>query len=450
MNKKCLKILILAEEGSANNDSLENSSFFLANENKANNNIEENHFTNTHRKMFEPLEDYKTFESFQNVSNTDYWKVELDENKNSIEDDTKDDTQSTNEILSVTLHETITEIPTNSKEYTSFSNIEEYNSSIEELIQENKYNNTIDTENVEHVIIKKVLNVQDNINLMAASTSSANLISPNEIISSCLQLERLLTNYTSTNYNTSNPKFIAAKLGNQKKTIQESKLVNESLLRESKNHDLSSVYSKAIERINTEQDLNIQDEATKQYKTQILSNDTLSKSSAVYNTQVLVENVISKGVVTSKHIENTLIEEENALSASAKNSSTKQEREDAAATLIEGYSPQNVEQTFNDHLADELSDIRTTLAVPFIDRYNRSTVIIIFCAGTAFLFILILVTIFLITFQRQNGTLNIEMHERNCGKDNLDEEDAQTFAMLLEIELSQSATVALDETDECL
>ncbi|XP_065368756.1 putative leucine-rich repeat-containing protein DDB_G0290503 isoform X2 [Calliphora vicina] len=124
--------------------------------------------------------------------------------------------------------------------------------------------------------------------------------------------------------------------------------------------------------------------------------------------------------------------------------------DDKAATLFEAYPPRDVGQTFNDNLADESTGIGKALPVSISNGSNRSTIIIIFSCGTAVLFIIISVTIFLISFQRQHGTLDIEMHERNCGKDDLDEEDAQTFAKLLEVELSPSIAVTLEESEECL
>uniref|UniRef100_A0A1A9W5Z1 Uncharacterized protein n=1 Tax=Glossina brevipalpis TaxID=37001 RepID=A0A1A9W5Z1_9MUSC len=119
------------------------------------------------------------------------------------------------------------------------------------------------------------------------------------------------------------------------------------------------------------------------------------------------------------------------------------------ATLFESYPPHNAGQTFNNNLAAETSGIGKALPVS-VDGTSRSTVIIILSSGTAFLFIIVSVTIFLISFQRQHGTLDIEMQERSCGKDNLDEEDAETFTKLLEIELPSQVAVALEETEECL
>ncbi|XP_073819184.1 dpp target gene [Musca autumnalis] len=125
--------------------------------------------------------------------------------------------------------------------------------------------------------------------------------------------------------------------------------------------------------------------------------------------------------------------------------------DDVAATMFETYPPQDAGQTFNGNLADESAvGIGKALPVSVNDGSNRSTTIIILSSGTAFIFIIISVTIFLISFQRQHGTLDIEMQERSCGKDNLDEEDAETFAKLLDVELPPSVAIALEETEECL
>ncbi|XP_046806480.1 probable serine/threonine-protein kinase clkA isoform X2 [Lucilia cuprina] len=97
--------------------------------------------------------------------------------------------------------------------------------------------------------------------------------------------------------------------------------------------------------------------------------------------------------------------------------------DDIAATLFEAYPPQDVGQTFNDNLADESVGFGKALPISITEGFNRSTIII---------------------------AMNIEMQERNCGKDDLDDEDAQTFAKLLEVELPPSVAVALDECEECL
>ncbi|XP_075151088.1 dpp target gene [Haematobia irritans] len=124
--------------------------------------------------------------------------------------------------------------------------------------------------------------------------------------------------------------------------------------------------------------------------------------------------------------------------------------DDTVATMFDSYPPQDAGQTFNGNLADESAGIGKALPVSNSNSSNKSTAIIILSSGIAVLFIVISVTIFLISFQRQHGTLDIEMQERSCGKDNLDEEDAETFAKLLEVELPPSVAIALEETEECL
>ncbi|KAM7360236.1 dpp target gene isoform 2-T2 [Cochliomyia hominivorax] len=120
-----------------------------------------------------------------------------------------------------------------------------------------------------------------------------------------------------------------------------------------------------------------------------------------------------------------------------------------AATLFEHFSPRDVGQTLNDNLADEVAGIGKALPVSITSPSNRSSLIIIFSSGIALLFIVVSVTIFLISFQRQHGTLDIEMQERNCGKDDLDMEDAQTLTKLLDVKLSPIVHI-LDESEECL
>ncbi|TMW46395.1 hypothetical protein DOY81_008525 [Sarcophaga bullata] len=417
-----------------------------------------NQFFNSKVSSLLHLETPKTSEFLRNVANVDSRKSE-----NKIFNAIEEDSNSSNVMLSVTLHEAIAEIPINSKEHKAL-NIEEYNSSTEQFSKEID-NNTIDAENVKHVIIKKVLNVQENTNVMSETTPHPKLSFSGDIISSCLQLEKVLKNYPA-NMNINNQSIVSEKFNNQVPKPKP-KLINESMFGDTKNHVngtsiemLTSVYIKPNIKNNTEQylntklikksELNTSIEGTKEYSPQIEPSFKLKDSffnSSLHYVNKPAENITSGGIKSS-NIEKMLNELKEPSSAKTEDSSTK--LEDAVATLFEVYPPQDVEQTFNDNLADELSDIRKTLAVSFIDGSSRSTIIIILCSTTAFLFILISIIIFLISFQRQNGTLNIEMQERSCGKDNLDEEDAQTFAMLLDVEFSQFTSVALDETDECL
>ncbi|XP_037950332.1 putative leucine-rich repeat-containing protein DDB_G0290503 isoform X1 [Teleopsis dalmanni] len=119
--------------------------------------------------------------------------------------------------------------------------------------------------------------------------------------------------------------------------------------------------------------------------------------------------------------------------------------EDSASALFDA------DHLYNNNLAAENSaDIDKALLTRNVhdDSSHRSAIIIVICSSTAFLFIVISVTIFLISFQRQHGTLDIEMQEQRCGKDDLDEEDAETHTKLLEVEVPSTVTMSTEETDE--
>lgn len=122
----------------------------------------------------------------------------------------------------------------------------------------------------------------------------------------------------------------------------------------------------------------------------------------------------------------------------------KAKAEDSTATPLVSYPPHNAGQTFDSNLADERS-AHLSLA-----SSSRSTLIIALCSGTAVLFIVISLVIFVLSFQRQHGTLDIEMQEQRLGKDDLDQEDAQM--KLLDVDLSPPVIIAMgnEETDECL
>ncbi|KAL7726961.1 hypothetical protein ACLKA6_012191 [Drosophila palustris] len=122
----------------------------------------------------------------------------------------------------------------------------------------------------------------------------------------------------------------------------------------------------------------------------------------------------------------------------------KAKAEDSTATPLVSYPPHNAGQTFDSNLADERS------AYLSLASSGRSTLIIALCSGTAVIFIVISLVIFVLSFQRQHGTLDIEMQEQRLGKDNLDEEDAQL--KLLDVDLSTPVIIAMgnEETDECL
>ncbi|KAH8258310.1 hypothetical protein KR038_009500 [Drosophila bunnanda] len=118
--------------------------------------------------------------------------------------------------------------------------------------------------------------------------------------------------------------------------------------------------------------------------------------------------------------------------------------DDSTATPLVSYPPHDAGQTFDSNSADEHS---AQLSGP--SNY-RSTLIIALCSGTAVIFIVASLVIFVVSFQRQHGTLDIEMQEQRLGKDDRDEEDAQV--KLLEVDLSTPVIVSLgnEETDECL
>uniref|UniRef100_W8CAN9 Uncharacterized protein n=1 Tax=Ceratitis capitata TaxID=7213 RepID=W8CAN9_CERCA len=124
----------------------------------------------------------------------------------------------------------------------------------------------------------------------------------------------------------------------------------------------------------------------------------------------------------------------------------------AAATLFETFPPHDVDRTMNDHLAAESkAGIGKVTSAALL---SRSGVIITVCTSIACMFLLASVVAFLISFQRQHGTLDIEMQEQRCGKDNLDEEDDEvgTCTKLLDIELPKTTIVSAssEELEECL
>lgn len=135
-----------------------------------------------------------------------------------------------------------------------------------------------------------------------------------------------------------------------------------------------------------------------------------------------------------------------------------------AATLFETFPPHNAGRTLNDHMAAESNGgigkplpTRNLTEATSASIFSRSGLIIVVCSSIAFMFLLVSVVAFLISFQRQHGTLDIEMQEQRCGKDDLDEEDeedeeAGTCTKLLEIELPKSTivTAACEELEECL
>ncbi|XP_017143213.1 translation initiation factor IF-2 [Drosophila miranda] len=118
--------------------------------------------------------------------------------------------------------------------------------------------------------------------------------------------------------------------------------------------------------------------------------------------------------------------------------------DDSTATPLVSYPPHDAGQTFDSNSADEHS---APLSRP---SSYRSTMIIALCSGTAVIFIITSLVIFVVSFQRQHGTLDIEMQEQRLGKDSLHEEDAQM--KLLDVDLSTPVIVSMgsEETEECL
>jgi len=123
---------------------------------------------------------------------------------------------------------------------------------------------------------------------------------------------------------------------------------------------------------------------------------------------------------------------------------SKSASDDSTATPLVSYPPHDAGQTFDSNSADEHS---AQLSGP--SNY-RSTLIIALCSGTAVIFIVASLVIFVVSFQRQHGTLDIEMQEQRLGKDVQDEDNVQK--KLLDVDLSTPVILPMgnEETDECL
>ncbi|XP_070073050.1 FK506-binding protein 5 [Drosophila takahashii] len=163
--------------------------------------------------------------------------------------------------------------------------------------------------------------------------------------------------------------------------------------------------------------------------------------------KVLVEPIEEKDSEESneKPTEKTVIdtndssEEKQPVADEAKSAS-----DDSTATPLVSYPPHDAGQTFDSNSADEHS---AQLSGP--SNY-RSTLIIALCSGTAVIFIVASLVIFVVSFQRQHGTLDIEMQEQRLGKDVQDEDNVQM--KLLDVDLSTPVILPMgnEETDECL
>lgn len=136
--------------------------------------------------------------------------------------------------------------------------------------------------------------------------------------------------------------------------------------------------------------------------------------------------------------------EDSSSSEEEEKDETKSSSDDSTATPLVSYPPHDAGRTFDSNTADEHS---AQLSNP--SNY-RSTLIIALCSGTAVIFIVASLVIFVVSFQRQHGTLDIEMQEQRLGKDVQDDEDVQM--KLLDVDLTKAVIVPSgnDETDECL
>jgi len=122
----------------------------------------------------------------------------------------------------------------------------------------------------------------------------------------------------------------------------------------------------------------------------------------------------------------------------------KSSSDDSTATPLVSYPPHDAGQTFDSNSADEHS-----AQLSGATNY-RSTLIIALCSGTAVIFIVASLVIFVVSFQRQHGTLDIEMQEQRLGKDIQEEDNVQM--KLLDVDLSSPVILPMgnEETDECL
>ncbi|EDV49330.1 general transcriptional corepressor trfA [Drosophila erecta] len=123
---------------------------------------------------------------------------------------------------------------------------------------------------------------------------------------------------------------------------------------------------------------------------------------------------------------------------------TKTSSDDSTATPLVSYPPHDAGQTFDSNSADEHS-----AQLSGATNY-RSIMIIALSSGTAVVFIVTALVIFMVSFQRQHGTLDIEMQEQRLGKDVQEEDNVQM--KLLDVDLSSPVILPMgnEETDECL
>lgn len=114
----------------------------------------------------------------------------------------------------------------------------------------------------------------------------------------------------------------------------------------------------------------------------------------------------------------------------------------------EVIAPASIGRSYNEIVAEGLGKPMPTRSIddePSSSSYSsedKTTTVIVLCAAAGGIFVAFSFAIYLISFQRQNGVLDIEMQEQRCGKDNLDEDDDSETRVSL---LNQMPTVDSDE-----
>lgn len=134
----------------------------------------------------------------------------------------------------------------------------------------------------------------------------------------------------------------------------------------------------------------------------------------------------------------------------ARHVDTLQTMRDETSSMVtnEVIAPASVGRSFNEIIAEGLGKPLPTRSVgdePSSSSYSsedKTTTVIVLCAAAGGIFLAFSFAIYLISFQRQNGVLDIEMQEQRCGKDNLDEDDDSETRVSL---LNQMPTADSDE-----
>ncbi|XP_055923629.1 dentin sialophosphoprotein isoform X2 [Eupeodes corollae] len=122
--------------------------------------------------------------------------------------------------------------------------------------------------------------------------------------------------------------------------------------------------------------------------------------------------------------------------------------ESSSVVSNEIVAPASIGRSLNEIVAEGLGKPLPTRSVgdePSSSSYSsedKTTTVLVLCAAAGGIFIAFSLAIYLISFQRQHGTLDIEMQEQRCGKDNLDDDDDSETRVSL---LNQIPTVDSDE-----